>query len=65
MIEKKAYNGVARTELFLRTPRKNLENMPRIAPKIGATLKGNNLLPEEANYFLKSSPYGKEAKYLC
>ena len=43
---------VARTELFLRTLRKTLEIMTRIAFKIGATLKGKNLLPEGANSFL-------------
>ena len=39
-------NGIARTELFLFTPRKNLEkNLPSITIEIGATFKGKNLLP--------------------
>ena len=55
-------NGVAGTESFLRTFRKNVEKfLPRYASKIGATLKGKNLLPEGANSFLKEQPYGKEA----
>ena len=61
----------ARTELFLKNNETKkpeqiiLKTMPRIASKVGATLKGNNLLPEEgANSFLSSSPFGKEAKYL-
>ena len=38
--------------------------MPRIASKIGATLKGKNLLPEREQILsFQSSPYGKEAKY--
>ena len=46
-------SGVARRELFLRTPRKKLEIYAfRNASKIGATLKGKNLLPEGANSFL-------------
>ena len=37
--------------------------MLRITSKIGATLKGKNLLQEEQILSFKSSPYGKEAKY--
>ena len=55
------YNGVIRTELFLRTPRKKLKTMPRFASKIGAILKGKNLLPILS---FKSSPYGKEETFL-
>ena len=44
--------------------------MPRIASKIGATLKGKNLLPEEQILWeqilsFKSSHYGKKANFLC
>ena len=45
-------SGVARTELFLRIPWKNLEKY-RIASKIVATLKGDQIIS------FKSSPYGK------
>ena len=46
---------------------KNLEkNMPRIASEIGASLKGKNLLPEGANFFLlRAAPIIKKKKYLC
>ena len=44
--------------------KKSLENLPRIASKIGAALKGKNLLPEREQILsFKSCPYGKEAKY--
>ena len=46
-------SGVARMDLLLGRPSKNLKkNHPSIASKIGATLKGKNLLPEGANSFL-------------
>ena len=45
-------SGVDRTELFLRTLRTILKTMPRVTSKIGATLKGKNLLPVGANSFL-------------
>ena len=38
-------NGVARKELYLRTSRENLKSLPSITFKMGATLKGKNLLP--------------------
>ena len=37
---------------FYAHPEQIMKNMPRIASKIGATLKGKNLLPEGANSFL-------------
>ena len=37
--------------------------MFRSTSKIGATLKGKNLLQEEQILSFKSSPYSKEAKY--
>ena len=37
---------------FYPHPAKGLKSMPRFAPKIGASLKGKNLLPEGANSFL-------------
>ena len=37
--------------------------MPRISPKIGANLKGNNLLSGGAFLSFKNSPYNKETKY--
>ena len=46
-------------------PGKILKTMPRIVSKIGATLKGKNLLSEGANAFLYEQPYGKETNILC
>ena len=43
----RVHSDVARMELFLRTPRKNLDK----SSKIWATLRGKNLLPEGANSF--------------
>ena len=48
----KKCSGVPRMELFYAHPGKILETMPRIVSKMGATLKGKNLLPEGANSFL-------------
>ena len=46
-------NGIARTELLTRTPRKKtLKNLASVASKIGVTLKGKNVLPEGAHSFL-------------
>ena len=43
-------SGVARTE-FVRKSRKILKSMPGNTSKLGATLKGKNLLPEEGAKF--------------
>ena len=54
----KFYSGVARRELFLCTARKNLGKLCQ-----KATFTRKNLLPEGANSFFMSSPYGNEAIY--
>ena len=44
-------SGIARTVLFLRTSSKILKILPSITSKIGATLKGENLLPTGSKFF--------------
>ena len=50
------YSCVAVTEFFYAHPGIILEFMPKIASKLGATLKGKNLLSERANSFFKERP---------
>ena len=59
--------GVTRTELLLRTPRKNLEIIVNIASKIGTALKGKNLLPEggSKSFSLRVVPMTKNETILC
>ena len=66
----KKISSVARTELFLCTLRKNLENYAlRIASKIGTTrtLKGKNLLEfrEQILNPLRAAPMVKKQSILC
>ena len=59
-------NGVARMKILLRIPPKNRTKiMPRIASKVGAILKGTNLLPREQIRSFMGSPYVKEQNILC
>ena len=48
VVQWRSQNGIN----FTHTQKKTLKHMPRLASKIGATLKRKNLLPEGANSFL-------------
>ena len=54
-------SGVAKTELFLRTPKKIVTTSPLHRFQMGATLKGKNLLPqrEQILSFKSSTYFGK------
>ena len=58
-------SDVARTVYVLRATKKNPEIMPRIGSKIGANLKGKNVLRESKFFPLRAVPVVKKQNIVC